>query len=264
MRRKRATSPNNPLVIQPSTWTPAQRASFMLFPPWRSHQRWYERFHALAKSLDMRVTEYVTEAEHPNTGDMFEKASLTYTAFKPGLRITLELVLQKQWKALKGYALGSVAWGSGEIPALPDETEGPFVLPLGPMPNSTRFKMSGAPRYERLVPPDLGPRLDAEWRSDLTTLYRSAEFTLVRQTFSLHVGWRTPLVGKFFRGGIELSEVQRRVEALGLPERVRLAQIPRWWFDPKFERRFVGLGLVWLLVLQLGVIVYGIVDAVLN
>src|SRR6187399_2903182 len=239
-------------------WTPAQRSAFMLFPPWRSHQRWYERFHVLAKSLDMRVTEYVTEAEQVNSGDMFEKASLAYTAFKPGLRITLEIVLQRQWKALKGYAVGTVSWGSGDIPALPDETEGPFVLPREPFVNSSRFKASGAPRWLELISPELGPRLDAEWRSLLTTLYRSAEFTLVRQTFSLHSGWRAPLVGRFFRGEAKLSEVQERVEAIGLPERVRLEQIPRWWFDKKFERRFLGFGLIWLLVLQLGVIIYGL------
>lgn len=230
----------------------------MLFPPWRSHQRWYERFHALARKRKMRVTEYVTEAEHPNSGDFFEKATLTYTAFKPGLRITLQIVLQRQWKALKGYAVGTVAWGSGDIPALPDETEGPFVLPLGPLANSTRFKMSGAPRYERLVAPELGPRLDAEWPSLMTTLYRSAEFTLVRQTFSLHTGWRAPLVGRFFRGEVKLKEVKQRVEALELPERVRLEQIPRWWFDKKFERRFLGVSLIFLTALQLGVIIYGL------
>lgn len=206
----------------------------------------------------MRVTEYVTEAEHPNSGDMFERASLTYTAFKPGLRITLEIVVQRQWKALKGYAVGTVAWGSGDIPALPDETEGPFVLPLYPMPNSRRFKLSGAPRYERLVGPQLGPRLDAEWLSLTTTLYRSAEFTLVRQTFSLHTGWRAPLVGRFFRGEAKLNEVKQRVESLELPERVRFEQIPRWWFDKRFERRLVGYGLLWLIVLQLGVIIYGL------
>lgn len=100
-------------------------------------------------------------------------------AFKPGLRITLEIVLQRQWKALKGYALGKIAWGSGDIPALPDETEGPFVLPREPFVNSKRFMASGAHRWMRLIPPERGPRLDAEWPSHITTLYRSAEFTLV-------------------------------------------------------------------------------------
>lgn len=206
----------------------------------------------------MRVTEYVTEPEEAHAGDMFERASLTYTAFKPGLRITLEIVLQRQWKALKGYAVGTVAWGSGEIPALPDETEGPFVLPLESFANSRHFKLSGAPRSKAGVPPELGPRLDAEWRSLLTTLYRSAEFTLVRQNFSLHTGWRAPLVGRFFRGEAELSEVQEPVEALGLPERVRLEQTPSWWFDDKHQRKMLGIGLLWLLVLQLGVIIYGV------
>ena len=168
----------------------------------------------------------------------------------------MEIVVERQWRAKNTFIVATLAWGDGIIPVDPDQSEGPFVLPLRPLLNSRYFQVSCAPRWLDRISPELGPVLDSHWRSLGTTLYHSTDFTLVQETFSIWAGKRAPVLARFFKGEAELGGIMEKVEAIGLPERVRFRQLAPWWFDRKFQRRFLIVGLLALVLLQLGIIVY--------
>lgn len=189
---KRSSASGNPLIIQPSNWSDLEHVVSWLHPGARMQLRWRNRFYALAKRLDMAGTEYITEKGPDN-------ASLTYTAAKRGIRITMVVA----WECILPHQItsifASVAWGRGPIPVEPDESEVPFVLPRKPLAASRRFEASGAPQRLGQVPAELGPTLDEGWCSFQTTLYRSEDFTLVRQRYGVWSGKRGPLMARFFQ-----------------------------------------------------------------